>query len=174
MHNSVVGCRNNYDHSVTSMTYFHTFLTLWLLAVNTSAASLFKERLESFANSLTFSVTSNQAYIYIPASYFPWNGVSVFQYQNTESLSWASNSTSCFLDCKESKCIENKNVSDMGLTNQIGVQYTGQPTTDCDYVTYISPKFLGSTNNENNVTFVVSIDYNKKASLVALIDVNFI
>lgn len=62
----------------------------------------------------------------------------------------------------------------MGLTNQIGVQYTGQPTTDCDYVTYISPKFLGSTNNENNVTFVVSIDYNKKASLVALIDVNFI
>lgn len=156
------------------MTYFHTFLTLCLLAINTSAASLFKERLESFANGLNFSVTSNQACIYIPASYFPWHRISVFQYQNTESLSWASNSTSCFLDCKESKCIENNNVSDMGLTNQIGVEYTGQPSSDCDYVTYLSPKFLGSTNSENNVTFVVSIDYNEEPSLVALIDVNFI
>lgn len=162
------GCRT------TAMSRLYTFFLLFLSAITTFAISISKETLESFASNLDFSVTSNQLYINIPASYSPWDHVSVFQYGVTDSLSWASNSTAYFLDCNESNCDKGSSVTDMGLTNQIGTEYGGQPNSDSNYITYVSPKFLGSTTGERNVTFVVSVDYNNGTSLYALVDANFI
>jgi hypothetical protein len=153
-------------------------ITYFLLIITQVFADDIKgSNLDNFANSLSYSVTNKQVFINIPTYYAPWNNLSVFQYKIQNNIIWASNSSSFFINSSPNSINyeTESNITQLNLPNQIGAVYNNnQPDSKFNYITYVSPILNESiNNNNNNVSFVVLINYTNSDSLYALINASF-
>lgn len=146
----------------------------------TAAFSLFLSKL-AFADTtllqdvLSYATSENQVFINIPTSLSPWKSIDVIQYNNILSIEWDSNEGSSFLECQNNLCMKASQIEDFGDETDAAAGYDINPKSNMTSIKYVSPKMVGSTDGNYNVSFVVVIQYDDdKQAQYAQIDTSFL